>query len=166
MSDTYNHQLNTTENTIENSAKEGGKADEVLRTQLHALVSASPDHDADIVVPKLVNELGGFANSTDASFSLASLILYVECVLTAKDIHKLYNGKLGESVSIGGVSWGKLFYDNLSDLSGGCDVNINATAVLTNVNFIRSGKLLATYAGSGVGTVVGTYGGSGSWSDN
>jgi hypothetical protein len=85
--------------------------------------------------------------------------------LNASNIKKRFEGKLG-GVGLpggllfycidyswnvlhlaGGGSWGTLFYDNISDLSGSCDIQINATPVATNVNFIHNGKTFATVGG-------------------
>jgi hypothetical protein len=72
-----------------------GKADAVLEAQLRVLVSASADHDPVVVVPALVEEFGGFENSTPCDFSIASFIFYVQVTLNASLVTRLSNGQSG-----------------------------------------------------------------------
>jgi hypothetical protein len=83
----------------------GGDADAVLEAQLRALVSASADHDPEVVVPALVKKFGGFQNSTTSAFSIKSLIFYSEVTLNADRIGKHFKATLEGVGTSGGSSF-------------------------------------------------------------
>ena len=81
----------------------GGNADHVLEAQLRALISKSPEHDPAVVVPELLKELGGFANSASADFSVSSLVFHVTVALNSPSIHKRFTAGIWGAGLPGGM---------------------------------------------------------------
>ncbi|RKL50850.1 hypothetical protein BFJ72_g303 [Fusarium proliferatum] len=106
----------------------------------------------------------GFSNQTSANGSVINLWVY----------QRVYINALGKTCTInmggitpgfpGGATFGTLYYDNASDLSGDCDVVFTGFITYFALYFRKNGSLYATYQSGNVGAATGVAGGTGSWS--
>lgn len=100
------------------------------------------------------------------SLSLASLMFYLKLTIDMEDGEQ-FNGDCG-GVGTPGGNWatGHLYTDNLSRLYADTQTfELNATPVYASVMFFDGNtNFLGHFESGGVGTVLGVYGGKGTWS--
>ncbi|SCO92486.1 uncharacterized protein FRV6_16614 [Fusarium oxysporum] len=109
------------------------------------------------------NAPSGFQQQTSANGSVINLWVY----------QRVYINALGKQCTInmggvtpglaGGATFGTLFYDNESDLNGGCDVAFTGFGPYYALYFRRDGGTFATYQSGNVGWASGVAGGRGNW---
>jgi hypothetical protein len=92
--------MSTPQESVE--VKTRGAADDILEGLLTAIVQSSEKHDVSVVVPALVEKLGGFSQSASANVTLASLIFWVKVTLESSQIKKRFDGDSGGIGTPGG----------------------------------------------------------------
>ncbi|KAF5587252.1 hypothetical protein FPCIR_7660 [Fusarium pseudocircinatum] len=131
---------------------------------LAATTAAKADitsNTADAAAPEV--KAAGFNNQTSANGSVINLWVY----------QRVYINALGKTCTInmggvtpgfpGGATFGTLYYDDASDLSGDCDVVFTGFISYFALYFRRNNNLFATYQSGNVGSATGVAGGTGNW---
>ncbi|KZT62739.1 hypothetical protein CALCODRAFT_505487 [Calocera cornea HHB12733] len=128
-------------------------ADDVMESQLYSLLARHDQIESvvpniDTVVPRLLAELGGYQASTKAKVKVSSLVFMSDLSFTFEGIKKTFEGKnVGVPLVGGGCAYGTLYYNDLRDLEGKCELQIITTILALNINFLHSGKTFATFIG-------------------
>ncbi|GAB4086620.1 hypothetical protein GCM10028784_32500 [Myceligenerans cantabricum] len=102
-----------------------------------------------------------------ATCALAGAIFYLNVQITMEQDGEQFNGDSGGFGSPGGnVMWGDVYTDDLNRLYAATETfELNATPVYTSVMFFDgSSNFLGHFESGGIGTILGVYGGKGSWS--
>ncbi|KAJ4127943.1 hypothetical protein NW768_008226 [Fusarium equiseti] len=125
-----------------------------------AATTANQDVTSD-ALPEV--KAAGFMNETSANGSVINLWVY----------QRVYINALGKTCTInmggitpgfpGGATFGTLYYDDASDLSGDCDVVFTGFITYFALYFRRNNNLFATYQSGNVGAATGVAGGTGNW---
>ncbi|KAF5532049.1 hypothetical protein FMEXI_12668 [Fusarium mexicanum] len=116
---------------------------------------------ADAAAPEV--KAAGFRNETSANGSVINLWVYQRVYINALDKTCTINmGGITPGFP-GGATFGTLYYDDASDLSGDCDVVFTGFITYYALYFRRNGNLFATYQSGNVGAATGVAGGTGNW---
>ncbi|MEA5456700.1 VapA/VapB family virulence-associated protein [Sinomonas sp. JGH33] len=113
-----------------------------------------------------VSSLLAGAASYGANGNVASLIFYLKFQVNVNG-GKSFNGNAGGISSPGGGAlFGDVYTNDLQALyTQTRSFQFNATPVYLNINFFDgNGNFLGSFQSGGISTVLGTGGGSGSWS--
>jgi hypothetical protein len=105
--------------------------------------------------------------SYPATCALAGAIFYLNVQITMEQDGEVFDGDAGGFGSPGGnAMWGDVYTDDLNRLYAKTQTfELNAAAVYTSVMFFDGdSNFLGHYESGGVGTILGVYGGKGSWS--
>lgn len=148
-------------------------ADDVMEAQLFSLLARHDqiEHivpNIDTVVPRLVAELGGYECSTKAKVKVTSLVFMSDLDFTFDGLKKTFSGKnIGVPLVGGGCAYGTLYYHDLRDLEGKCEIQIVTTILALNINFVHKDKTFATFIGvyPGLSAANGIFSGQGQWSN-
>lgn len=143
--------------TTQTVSKEAIGAD--LRNSLQGALA--PEH-----IDSVVESLAATTTSYGAKGSVASMVFYLQFQVAVTG-GKTFNGKAGGISSPGGGAlFGDIYTDDINRLySSTASFQFNATPVYTNLNFFDShSNFLGSFQSGSVSTVLGTGGGSGSWS--
>ncbi|KAF4985430.1 hypothetical protein FGRMN_11211 [Fusarium graminum] len=142
-------------------AQPQGPADLVSLASTTAAQADGIIKNAALAAPETTSS--GFSQQTSANGSVINLWVY----------QRVYINALGKQCTInmggvtpgfpGGATFGTLFYDNQSDLSGDCDVVFTGFGPYYALYFRKNGNLYATYQSGNVGWATGVAGGSGNW---
>jgi hypothetical protein len=107
------------------------------------------------------------ATAYPATGSVASLLFYLKFQVNVKGGGKTFDGNAGGiSTPGGGALFGDVYTDDIKRLyAKTASFQFNATPVYLNINFFDgSSNFLGHLQSGGISTVLGTGGGSGSWS--
>lgn len=118
------------------------------------------------VLDSAVQTLVATTNSYPAKGSVASFAFYLQFQVTVTG-GKTFDGKAGGlSTPGGGALFGDVYTDDINRLyANTVSFQFNATPVYTNLNFFDShSNFLGSFQSGSVSTVLGTGGGTGSWS--
>ncbi|KZO91241.1 hypothetical protein CALVIDRAFT_530952 [Calocera viscosa TUFC12733] len=124
-----------------------------MESQLYSLLARHDQIESvvpniDTVVPRLVAELGGYQASTKAKVKVSSLVFMSDLSFTFEGVKKSFDGKnVGVPLVGGGCAYGTLYYNDLRDLEGKCELQIITTILALNINFVHSGNTFATFIG-------------------
>ncbi|KEF53853.1 uncharacterized protein A1O9_10255 [Exophiala aquamarina CBS 119918] len=106
-----------------------------------------------------------FSQQASASGSVLNLWVYQRVTVTALGKECVANmGGITPGFP-GGATFGTLYYNNISDLSGDCDVAFAGLGPYFSLYYRRNGATFAMYQAGNVGWTSGTAGGTGTWSD-
>lgn len=132
---------------------------EDLRTSLQGALEPA-------AVDQAVERLVTTTTSYPATGSVASFVFYLQFMVTVTG-GKRFDGKAGGLTTPGGGAlFGDVYTDDVNRLyRDTVSFQFNATPVYTNLNFFDSNSnFLGSFQSGSVSTVLGTGGGSGSWS--
>lgn len=123
---------------------------------------------SDKIVTAVVSDLSKETTATAATGSVASLVFYLRFNVTVKGTGgKSFTGDAGGLTSPGGGALiGDVYTDDMSKLySDTVAFQFTCTPVYSSLLFFdKNHKLLGHFQAGSVSTVLGTGGGSGSWS--
>jgi hypothetical protein len=117
-------------------------------------------------IDSAVESLVATTTSYPAKGSVASMVFYLQFQVAVTG-GKTFNGKAGGISSPGGGAlFGDIYTDDINRLySSTVSFQFNATPVYTNLNFFDAQhNFLGSFQSGSVSTVLGTGGGTGSWS--
>ncbi|MEV4457323.1 hypothetical protein [Microbispora sp. NPDC049633] len=109
--------------------------------------------------------LSAFRHSVMALAKVEGLLLHLNVRLETKGIAKRFEGNAyGPVLNVFSVTGGTLYYNDISDLRGSCDLEVNIFHIYTNFNFIRDARIFATYQAAGI-PMGGVLWGEGRWQE-
>lgn len=149
---------NGTESTVQENV-----SNEIIAHDFHVAAEGKMDNQAISSVKK---GIVAATSSYGANGSVASMIFYLKFQVSVKG-GKTFNGNAGGISSPGGGAlFGDVYTDDINRLyANTVSFQFNCTPVYTSLLFFdKHSNLLGHFQSGSVSTVLGTGGGSGSWS--